>query len=150
MTILIASDHAGFELKNKIISYLQKQNIEIVDKGPFAYDETDDYPDFISLVGRGIAEHPQEYKGIVIGGSGQGEAMVVNRFNGVRATVYYGGVTNIVAISREHNDSNVLSIGSRFVTEDEAFRAVQVWLDTPFSEEERHVRRIKKIDEIVI
>ncbi len=146
MTIFIASDHAGFNLKNAIFSHLKKQGISVVDKGPLQYVETDDYPDFIALVAAEVSKNPEEYRGIIMGGSGQGEAMVANRFAGVRAAVYYGGNADILAVSREHNDSNVLSIGARFAGEKEAIAAVDVWLQTPFSNEERHIRRIKKID----
>mgnify|MGYP001578732031 CR=1 FL=1 len=144
--IFLASDHAGFELKNKIISHFKEQGIEALDKGPFEYNETDDYPDFISLVAKEVSKNPESHKGIVIGGSGQGEAMVANRFKRVRAAVYYGGSTDVVSVSREHNDSNVLSIGARFVNEEEALSAVETWLKTPFSNTGRHVRRINKID----
>lgn len=148
MTIFIASDHAGFELKSKLISHLQKQGLEVIDKGPFEYVETDDYPNFISLVAREVSKNPHN-KGLILGGSGQGEAMVANRFKGVRAMVYHGGPTDIVKISREHNDSNILSMGARFVTKEEALQATDTWLKTPFSNEERHVRRIKKMDKLI-
>ncbi|MDP3726435.1 MAG: RpiB/LacA/LacB family sugar-phosphate isomerase [bacterium] len=146
MIIFVASDHSGFELKNKVIPYLIKQGFEVVDKGPFEYVETDDYPDFASLVAKEVLKNPEKHRGIMVCGSGQGEGMVANRFKGVRATVYYGGNVDVVKTSRDHNDSNVLAIGARFASEEEAFRAVDVWLQTPFSNAERHIRRIKKID----
>ncbi|MBI2047732.1 MAG: RpiB/LacA/LacB family sugar-phosphate isomerase [Parcubacteria group bacterium] len=146
MTIYIASDHAGFELKSKLVSCLKNQGLEVIDKGPFEYVETDDYPDFISLVAKEISKNPKKNRGIILGGSGQGEAMVANRFKGVRAMVYHGGPSDIIKVSREHNDSNILSLGARFITKNEALKAVDVWLKTPFSNEERHIRRIKKID----
>ncbi len=146
MKIYVASDHAGFELKKKLIPYLQEQGFEVVDKGPFEYIETDDYPDFASLVAKEVAGNPEKKRGIIVCGSGQGEIMVANRFKGVRAALYYGGNVDVVKVSRDHNDSNVLAIGARFATEEEVFRAVETWLQTPFSNAERHVRRIKKID----
>ncbi len=146
MRIFIAADHAGFELKKKLIPYLQEKGFEVIDKGPFEYVETDDYPDFASLVAQAVLGNPREHRGIMVCGSGQGEGMVANRFKGVRATVYYGGNVEIVKTSRDHNDSNILTIGARFATEKEALHAVDVWLQTPFSNAERHVRRIKKID----
>jgi len=120
---------------------------EVVDKGAFSYDEVDDYPDFIRPVAMAVGEHPMHTLGIIIGGSGQGEAMLANRFKNVRASVYYGGNEEIIKLSKEDNDSNVLSLGARFLTEDEAKKAVRLWLDTDFSEEERHIRRIQKIDD---
>lgn len=148
--IYIAADHAGFELKNKLIDYLEKLGHIIQDMGAFKNDNKDDYPDFIALAAREVSKSPMDSAGIVLGGSGQGEAMVSNRFPNVRAALYYGGSLEIVMLSREHNDSNVLSLGARFLTEDEAKVAVAVWLDTPFSGDERHVRRIEKIDDLII
>ena len=146
MKIYIASDHAGYELKEKLIDYLIAENgNEIIDKGAFEYNEKDDYPDFVSKVAQKISENP-EAKGIILGGSGQGEAITANRFKGVRAVVYYGGDEKIIELSRQHNDANILSLGARFLSEDEAKNAVKKWLSTDFSEGDRHIRRIKKID----
>lgn len=152
--IVIGADHAGFELKQKLATYLEGKGYEVVDKGADSYNEEDDYPDFCAPVGRMVSSHPDEVKGIVIGGSGQGEAIVCNRFEGVRATVFNGQykpkddrvVPEEIKLAREHNDANVLALGARFLTEDEAINATMLWLDTPFSGEERHMRRIKKID----
>lgn len=146
--IYLASDHAGFELKEKLKAYLQELGYEVKDCGAFSYDETDDYPDFIALAARAVSESPKNTRAIILGGSGQGEAMVANRFSGVRAAVYYGGGEKIITLSREHNDANVLLLGARFLTEEEAKRAVKLWLDTAFTGEERHQRRLKKIEEI--
>ena len=145
--IYIACDHAGFELKNNLIDFLEVQGYVIEDKGAFSYDEQDDYPDFISAAAREVSRDPENSLGIVIGGSGQGEAMVANRFPNVRASLYYGGNPEMVKVTREHNDSNVLSLGARFMTAEEAESALKTWLETPFSGEERHIRRIKKIEE---
>jgi len=146
MKIFIGSDHAGLELKEKIIKYLDKMDFVYHDLGPKSFDPLDDYPDFIIPVAKKVAENPNEKRGIVIGGSGQGEAIVANKVKGIRAVVYYGGSLDIVRLSRTHNDSNILSLGARFLTEDEAIKAVEVWLETPFSNEERHKKRIKKIE----
>lgn len=146
MKIFVGADHAGFELKKKIIEHLKKREMDAVDLGPFEYVEADDYPDYASLVAREVKKNPAEHRGIMACGSGQGEGMVANRFRGVRALVYYGGNADIVKTSRDHNDSNVLTVGARFATDEEAIRAVDLFLDTPFSNAERHVRRIKKID----
>jgi ribose 5-phosphate isomerase B len=146
MKIFIASDHAGFELKGTLIPYLQELGCVVEDKGPFAYDAVDDYPDFIKLVAE-VVDKGGKVRGVIIGKSGQGEAMQANRFKGVRAAVYYGGNMEIVKLSREHNDSNILSLAAGFVSEEEAKSAIKLWLETPFSEEARHVRRINKLDE---
>ena len=147
--IFIASDHAGFELKEKLIGFLIDENgHEVIDEGSCEYDKNDDYPDFISKVAQKVSENPEKNIGIVLGGSGQGEAIVCNRFKNVRAVVYYGGSTEIIKLSREHNDANVLSLGARFVDEEKAKEMVRLWLETKFSEDERHIRRIKKIEEL--
>jgi ribose 5-phosphate isomerase B len=143
--IYLASDHAGFELKSKIAEFLKKEGIPFEDMGPHIYDENDDYPDFIIPAAKKVAEKP-ENKGIVLGGSGQGEAIAANKVKGVRAALYYGGQKDIVKLSRTHNDANILSLGARFVKAEEALEAVKVWLSTDFSQEERHRRRIEKIN----
>lgn len=145
MKVFFASDHAGFELKNTLVAFVSKLGYEVVDYGPQSFDEEDDYPDFVSLVAVEVSKD-KTARGIILGGSGQGEAMVANRFKGVRAVVYYGGTTDIITVSREHNDANTLSLGARFVGEAEAQSAVKLFFETKFSEDERHARRIKKID----
>jgi ribose 5-phosphate isomerase B len=110
------------------------------------YDESDDYPDFIKIAAQKVSENPQNSKAVILGKSGQGEAMVANRFRGIRAAVFHGGTLEIIRLSREHNDSNVLSLGASFVPIENAKEALELWLETPFSGEERHARRIKKID----
>lgn len=155
MKIFIGSDHAGFGHKEKLLMFLREMGHEVVDKGAFEYDENDDYPDFIVPVAREVSIHPNEVRGIVLGGSGQGEAMVANRFPHVRAAVYYGKSNCIVDEkesminrTRDHNDSNILSLGARYVTEEDMYQAVKEWLDTPFSNVERHRARINKMDHI--
>lgn len=149
MKILISSDHAGFDLKKVLVEYLRDAHHDVRDMGPKEYVPEDDYPDYISLVAREMEARPSEYRGIVIGGSGQGEAICANKFYGVRAVVYYGGNTDIIKLSREHNDANVLSLGARFLSPAEAKKAVKLWLDTPFSGDERHKRRIGKLFNII-
>ena len=153
MKIFIAADHAGFGMKSKLIPYLTGLGYEVVDKGAYEYNEEDDFPDFIPGVAKEVSLHPNEVKGIVLGGSGQGEAMLANRYKDVRAAVYYGPATSIVedpqsilTLSRSHNDGNILSLGARFISEDAALAAVKEWLETPFSGDERHQRRINKMD----
>ena len=145
--VYLACDHAGFELKEKIKDFLQKENIEVKDFGAFQLDDADDYPDLISLAAEAVSKNPQD-KAIVLGGSGQGEAIVANKFPNVRAVVYYGKLEQMPSLTREHNDANILSLGARFLTEDEVIEAVKLFLNTQFSNEERHVRRIEKIKKI--
>lgn len=144
--IYVASDHAGFEMKEKLKAYLAELGYQAEDMGAFSYDEQDDYPDFILSVAKAIANDPEQSRGIILGGSGQGEAMVANRIKGVRATVLYYYNENIIRLSREHNNANVLSLGARFLNDEEAKRAVKLWLEAPFPGDERHKRRINKID----
>ncbi len=149
MKIYLGTDHAGFELKEKLKPFLVELGHEVEDLGAFNYDKNDDYPDFIIPVAKKISENSDsnKYRGIILGGSGQGEAMCANRFKNVRAFEYYApsrGPINIVEDSRSHNDSNIISLGARFLSEDEAKDAVKIWLETPFSGDERHIRRISK------
>lgn len=153
MKIFVGGDHAGFGLKEQVINFLNELGHEVVDKGAFEYNESDDYPDFIIPVAREVSLHPNEVRGIIIGGSGQGEAIAANKFKHVRAALYYGPATSlvqdpvsIIKLSREHNNANVLSLGARFIGEEEMKEAVKEWLDTPFTQDERHVRRINKVD----
>jgi len=145
MKIYLASDHAGYELKEALIPFLTERGYTVEDVGPVELNPEDDYPDHVLPLALKVADDKGS-AGIVMGGSGQGEAIVANRVRGVRAAVYYGGKEEIITLSREHNDANVLSIGARFISIEEAKQAIVTWLQTPFSGEERHVRRIKKID----
>lgn len=145
MKIYLGGDHAGFVLKEKLDIFLKDIGYEVEDLGPYELDEEDDYPDFVSKVAKMVQERGGSV-GIVLGGSGQGEAIQANRFKGIRATVYYGGDLEILRKSREHNNANILSLGARFMNEAEAKEAVKTWLNTPFTEEERHKRRIEKIE----
>jgi len=158
MKVFFAADHAGFALKNALVEHVSTLGYEVEDMGAFSQDENDDYPDFVTPLARKVAE--ENARGIIIGGSGQGEVMCANRVEGVRAAVFYGPrrVTkaldieggrsedgyDAVRLPRRHNDANVLSIGARFVSGDEADEAVRIFLETPFSESPRHARRIAK------
>lgn len=150
MKIYIGSDHAGYELKEKLKAYLSELKNEVIDDGAFEYDSEDDYPDFITPVAEKVGKACldddlcRDVIGIIIGGSGQGEAMCANRIPGARAAVYYGNDLNIVKVTREHNNANILSLGARFINEEEAKQAVKLFIDTQFSGELRHVRRINK------
>lgn len=143
--IYIGSDHAGYELKEKLKIFLKESGYEISDKGAFALNTDDDYPDFIIPVAEAISKD-KESLGIILGGSGEGEQISANKISGIRAIEYYGGNLEIVKLGREHNDANILSLGARFVTEEEAKKAVILFLETNFSGDERHIRRINKID----
>lgn len=151
--IYVGSDHAGFGFKEKLIPYLKELGYEVEDKGAFEYNEEDDYPDFIIPVAREVSRRPNDVKGIIFGGSGQGEAMAANKFSDVRAAVYYGQGQcvveeeneSVIKLSREHNDANVLSLGARFITEEEMKKVVKEWLDTTFVGNARHKRRLSKM-----
>jgi len=148
MKIYLATDHAGFEMKEGIKEALLQDGFEVEDCGAHAYVESDDYPDFIAVAARAVSNDANNSRAIILGGSGQGEAMLANKFARVRAVAFYGSQGEIVTLSREHNDANVISIGARFVTTEEAKRIVKVWLHTEFSQDERHVRRLAKIRDI--
>lgn len=162
--IFIASDHAGFELKKKLVEFLKTEGHEVENLGSVEFNPDDDYPDFVYPCALRVAQGKLDDVGIVIGGSGQGEAMVANRVKGVRAAVFYGPVKpvgevdvtgkisqdvfEILRLTREHNDANILCLGARFLRDDEAIQAVKTWLETKFSGEERHARRIEKIKKL--
>ena len=142
-TIVLATDHAGFELKEHVKRFLTEKGYDIKDFGALEYDGLDDYPDFILPAAKYISEH--KLIGIIFGGSGQGEAMAANRIKGIRAAVFYNGPNEIVELSRLHNNANILSIGARFVSNQEVEKVIELWLSTDF-EEGRHEKRINKLD----
>ena len=145
MKILLASDHAGFELKEFLSNHLIQLGYNVEDCGAYEMDSTDDYPDFIIPAARKVASDPDS-RGIIMGGSGQGEAIAANRIKGVRATVYYDGPIDIVKLSRSHNNANILSLGARFISNEKVVEVVKMWLNEPF-EGGRHQKRIDKLDE---
>lgn len=145
MKIYLGTDHAGFELKEKVKAYLKAAEHHVEDQGAFELNPEDDYPDFIKVVAKLVASEPAS-RGIILGGSGQGEAICANRYPRVRATVYAGGSTDLVKLAREHNNANVLSLGARFISFEEAKEVIELWLATAFSNEERHSRRNAKLD----
>lgn len=186
MNIFIASDHAGFELKEFLIESLSHVGHTVIDCGAYAEHDGDDYPPFIARAARAVSEaeavreneeetstysaephkvadasagdqnhlapqsqsHSNETRAIVIGGSGTGEAIVANKYPHVRCAICYGGdsALEIIKLSREHNNANVLSLGARFLAHDQAIELVLEWLNTPFSGDERHVRRLHEVD----
>ncbi|MEK7062986.1 MAG: RpiB/LacA/LacB family sugar-phosphate isomerase [Patescibacteria group bacterium] len=148
LKVFFASDHAGFEMKNKLVEFARGLGYEVVDLGPSKFDPDDDYPVYVSRAAEMVSESPLTARAIVLGYSGQGEDTVAEKFPGVRSADFYGGPLDIVKLSREHNDANVLSLGAGFISLEQAKEAVELWLSTPFSEEERHERRLKEIEEL--
>ena len=144
MKIHLATDHAGLDIKNEIKMYLSNCGYHVIDHGAYEYDPLDDYPDFIFPCANSVSSDPQS-KGIILGGSGQGEAMAANRIKGIRAAVYYGGDIEIVKLSRRHNDANILSIGARFLSKEKIFSMLETWLKEPYSGG-RHQNRLNKLD----
>ena len=145
-TIYLATDHAGFAHKEAVRVWLAEEGCTVVDCGATTYDADDDFPDYITLAAKAVSNSPENSAAVIFGGSGQGEAMVANRYPGVRATVYYGGDESIIQLSREHNDANVLSIGARFVTTDQAKKVIWDWLHLPKGTDPKYHRRNLKID----
>lgn len=142
MRIHIGSDHAGLELKSALIEHLKSGGHEVTDHGPFEYDALDDYPVFCIPAAQAVAKDPTSF-GIVIGGSGNGEQMAANKVKGIRAALAWSIETSKLA--REHNNANVLSIGGRMHTIDFCKELIDTFLATPFTNDERHVRRINQI-----
>lgn len=139
MRVHIGTDHAGFELKNRLIANLTAKGHEVVDHGAFTYDPVDDYPEFCTDTGEAVVADPGSL-GIVIGGSGNGEQIAANKVTGVRAALVWNEDT--ARLAREHNDANVVSVGARQHTEEELEQLIDLFLAEPFSGEERHQRRI--------
>lgn len=145
MKIYLASDHAGFELKEKVKDFLLEQDYDVEDCGAFNYDKDDDYPDFIKLAAEKVSQNPGSM-GIVFGKSGAGESIVANKIPGIRSI--QGFNKENVELSRLDNDANLLSLGAMFINEELAKELVKTFLETQFSNEERHKRRIEKIKKI--
>jgi ribose 5-phosphate isomerase B len=159
MKLYIASDHTGFALKSELVSYIRMLGYEVEDMGAHELVPDDDYPDLIIPVAQKVANMPDTL-GIVIGGSGQGEAMAANRVKGARCALFYGPAQavgaidaegapsldsyDIVRLTREHNNANVLSLAARFVDLETAKEAARIFIETPFAAQERHLRRIGK------
>lgn len=160
MNVYFAADHAGFDLKQELLDFVRELGHAVVDCGAHSHEPGDDYPEIIAAAARALLKDVTsgtEARAIVIGASGQGEAMAANRFKGVRCALYYGDAArtqkdaagnelDMLASTRLHNDANALSLAARFITVDEAKDAVRNWLTIVFSEEERHVRRIAQLD----
>jgi len=146
MRVHLGSDHAGLDLKAHLVTWLTEHGFEPVDHGPFVYDAVDDYPVFCLRAAEAVAaERAQgvDSLGVVVGGSGNGEQMAANKVIGIRAALVWSEETAVLA--REHNDANVVSVGGRLHSLDDMTRFVEVFLATPFTGEERHVRRIGQL-----
>ena len=148
MPIHLASDHAGFEHKEAVANWLGEEGYTVIDHGAHTFSADDDFPDFIGHAAAAVSKRPQADRAIVFGGSGQGEAIVANRYPNVRGAVLYADNEDIVRLSREHNDANLLSIGARFLSIDDTKRLTWVWLHTEASSTEKYQRRNKKIETI--
>lgn len=164
MKVYLATDHTGYTLKEKVKQILIEKNFVVEDCGAYAYDADDDYPDFIAKAAIAVGKDPVNSRGIIFGGSGQGEAIVANKIKNVRCALFYTPAIPVHAINiegiqstdpfemikltREHNNANMLSIGVRFVKDEDVFNIITMWLQTPDATAERHLRRIEKIKQI--
>lgn len=160
MKIYLATDHAGFALKEVVKEFLLGTGHDVEDCGATSFEKFDDYPDYIRVAAEKVSKNPYD-RAIIFGGNGQGEAIVANKFPNVRAAVFYGtkqapGAVDVtgqksndpyemVRLFREHNDANVMSLSARFLTDEEALEAVKLFLSIPYSNSDRHVRRLEKI-----
>ena len=142
MRVHIGSDHAGFEAKQQLVTALGSRGHDVIDHGPYEYDALDDYPPFCLATGSAVAVDPGS-RGVVLGGSGNGEQIAANKVDGVRAALVWS--TEIARLAREHNDANVISIGARMHEPDAVLAFVEAFLATPFSGDDRHVRRIAQL-----
>ncbi len=159
MKIFLGSDHAGFKIKEELKSFLIEGGHDVTDFGAHELKVDDDFPDYVIPVAKAVAANALA-RGIVVGGSGQGEAICANRIKGIRAVVYYGrekrsdlssdprSDLGMIEFTREHNDANILSLGARFLDVDDAKNVVSKWISTEFSKDERHIRRLSKIDDL--
>ena len=144
MRVHIGSDHAGFELKNHLVQHLKAAGHDVVDHGPAVYDAVDDYPPYCLRVGEEVAKDDSSL-GVVVGGSGNGEQIAANKVKGIRAILAWN--TDTARLGREHNNANVISVGARMHSEDEATGFVETFLATDYSDEDRHTRRIDMLSD---
>ena len=163
MKIALSTDHAGYEALKQLKQFLQSLGHDVIDFGPENFNPEDDYPDFIFPAAKAVASGDCDC-GIIFGGSGQGEAMAANRVKGVRCAVFYGPIATsraidaegtmsddpyeILKLTREHNHANVLSLAGRFLSPEQVNQAAKVWLEASYSDEPRHIRRVRKLDEM--
>jgi ribose 5-phosphate isomerase B len=146
MTIFIGADHRGFELKNKLMEYLQEKNIRVEDMGAYEYDGEDDNPDFSKKVAQAVLQNPKEFLGIVICGSGAGVSIGANRYKGI----YCGLAFDVeqVKSARAHDHLNVLALASDYYDFEKAKAMIDVFIETPLNDKEKYLRRLQKIDSL--
>lgn len=142
MRVHIGGDHAAYEMQRGLVDWLAEQGYDVVDHGPKEYDELDDYPVFVLRAAEAVAAEPGSL-GVVLGGSGNGEQMAANKVKGIRAALCYS--TELAQLAREHNDAQIISLGGRFHTQEQAQAMVKVFLETPFSGVERHQHRLDMV-----
>lgn len=147
MKIFLAADHAGFELKLAVLEHLVHHKFDVEDMGPYTLEKEDDYPNYAyAVTTKVLGSTDEDARGILICGSGQGMAMAANRVSGIRAALAWND--DIARLARSHEDSNILTLPSRFIDTEEAFRIIDIWLKTSFSKAERHQRRINEIEQL--
>ena len=142
MRVHIGGDHAAYEMQRGLVDWLAEQGYDVVDHGPKEYDELDDYPVFVLRAAEAVAAEPGSL-GVVLGGSGNGEQMAANKVKGIRAALCYS--TELAQLAREHNDAQIISLGGRFHTQEQAQAMVKVFLETPFAGVKRHQRRLDMV-----
>ncbi len=145
----MATDHAGYVYKEYIKTFLEQKGYKVIDHGAYEFDPADDYPSFVTLAAKAVSKaNSDDELGIVLGASGQGEAIAASQFPHIRTTVCYGGpmAKDIVLAGKAHNNANVLSLGAKFIEEKDVLELVELWLNTPFTREERHLRRLHMIE----
>lgn len=143
--VYLGADHGGYQLKEEIKKYLKEGGVQFEDMGASSLNPGDDYTDFIIPVAKKVASTPDSL-GIIIGRSGNGEVIAANKINGIRAALCLN--ETMAQKAKDHNNANILSLGADYISLEDAKKIVQAFLDTPFSNEERHIRRLKKIEEL--
>ncbi|MGH9857544.1 MAG: RpiB/LacA/LacB family sugar-phosphate isomerase [Acidobacteriota bacterium] len=144
MNIYIAADHNGFSMKNELVEWLKAEGYDVTDMGPHEYDKGDDYPDYGIKVAEAVAKDTKNRYGVLLCGSGVGMAVVADKVKGIRAALIHD--PKIAEAAQRDDDINVLALGSSYISPNKAKDVITAWLSTPFSEEERHKRRIGKIE----
>lgn len=142
MRVHLGGDHAAYEIQRDLVAWLAEQGHEVIDHGPVDYDAEDDYPGFVLAAARGVAADPGSL-GVVLGGSGNGEQIAANKVAGIRAALAWE--VELARLAREHNDAQVVSIGARFTSGEQAREIVLTFLETPFTGVERHARRLAQV-----